>query len=120
MADIHKVFVSYHHANDQTYRDAFERMFSLISGVLSGVFISKSVQVGEISPYLTTDTIRAKIRDVIPDARVRMSCAAQCGWRGSPDPIFPLQCRFAWQIATMGCVPPPVPALPTARERQCR
>lgn len=59
MADIHKVFVSYHHANDQAYRDAFEHMFSL----LSGVFISRSVQAGEISPYLTTDTIRAKIRD---------------------------------------------------------
>jgi len=59
MADMHKVFVSYHHAKDQAYRDAFERMFSL----LSGVFISRSVQVGEISPHLTSDTIRAKIRD---------------------------------------------------------
>ncbi|MFH1913912.1 MAG: TIR domain-containing protein [Pseudomonadota bacterium] len=59
MADIHKVFVSYHHANDQAYRDAFEGMFSL----LSGVFISKSVQIGEISPLLATDTVQAKIRD---------------------------------------------------------
>lgn len=59
MADVHKVFVSYHHANDQVYRDAFERMFSLISGT----FISKSVQIGEIMPGLNTETIRAKIRD---------------------------------------------------------
>lgn len=59
MADIHKVFVSYHHANDQAYRDAFERMFTL----LSGVFISKSVQIGDMSPYLATDTVRANIRD---------------------------------------------------------
>lgn len=59
MAGVHKVFVSYHHANDQAYRDVFERMFTL----LSGVFISKSVQIGEISPLLATDTVRAKIRD---------------------------------------------------------
>ena len=59
MSTVHKVFVSYHHANDQGYRDAFERMF----GLLSGVFISKSVQIGEISPYIATDTVRAKIRD---------------------------------------------------------
>lgn len=55
----HKVFVSYHHANDQAWRDAFERMFTL----LSPVFISKSVQIGDISPLLPTDTVRAKIRD---------------------------------------------------------
>ena len=59
MAGVHKVFFSYHHANDQAYRDAFERMFSQ----LSGVFISKSVQIGEISSLLATDTVRAKIRD---------------------------------------------------------
>lgn len=55
----HKVFVSYHHANDQFYRDAFENMFA----GPSGVFISKSVQLGEISGGLRTDYIRQKIRD---------------------------------------------------------
>lgn len=55
----HKVFVSYHHANDQFYRDAFEAMFA----GPSGVFISKSVQIGEIANGLSTDYIRQKIRD---------------------------------------------------------
>jgi hypothetical protein len=56
---MHKVFVSYHHANDQAWRNDFERLFAL----LSSVFISQSVQIGEISPSLATDTVRAKIRD---------------------------------------------------------
>jgi len=34
-------------------------MFTL----LSGVFISKSVQLGDMSPLISTDTVRAKIRD---------------------------------------------------------
>lgn len=59
MAVQHKVFVSYHHANDQTYRDAFERLFALHYGVI----ISKSVQIGEISHGFDTDYVRAKIRD---------------------------------------------------------
>jgi hypothetical protein len=56
---MHKVFVSYHHANDQAYRDAFEHMFA----TTYNVFISRSVQIGEIAPRLDTDTVRAKIRD---------------------------------------------------------
>lgn len=55
----HKVFVSYHHANDQHYRDLFEALFSKHFGV----FISQSVQIGEISDSLSTDYVRAKIRD---------------------------------------------------------
>jgi hypothetical protein len=55
----HKVFVSYQHANDQYYREAFETLFTNIHDV----FISKSVQIGEIDPRLSVDTIRHKIRD---------------------------------------------------------
>jgi hypothetical protein len=51
----HNVFVSYHHQNDQVYREYFEKMF----GLLSGVFISNSVQIGDINPLLSTDGIRA-------------------------------------------------------------
>jgi hypothetical protein len=55
-----KVFVSYHHApRDQLYRDAFEQIFAQSNGV----FISKSVQIGDIDVNLTTDTVRSKIRD---------------------------------------------------------
>jgi hypothetical protein len=55
----HRVFVSYHHANDQASRDAFEGLFALHYGVI----ILKSVQIGEIPPGLDTDHVRAKIRD---------------------------------------------------------
>jgi len=51
--------VSYHHTNDQFYRDAFEKLFSDHYDVM----VSKSVQIGDISPYLQTETIRQKIRD---------------------------------------------------------
>jgi len=55
----HKVFVSYHHANDQDYRNAFEQIFASTYDIM----VSKSVQIGDIDPNLTTDTIRQKIRD---------------------------------------------------------
>jgi hypothetical protein len=54
----HKVFVSYHHANDWFYREQFEDLFCDISEV----FISKSVQIGEIPIWLDSDTTRQKIR----------------------------------------------------------
>ncbi len=57
---VHKVFVSYHHTpNDQKYRDEFERLFHDSHQIL----ISKSVQIGDIDPYLKTETIKQKIRD---------------------------------------------------------
>ena len=59
MAASHKVFVSYHHAIDEHYRNMFEQMFSSHYGI----FISKSVQIGDIDPNISTDTIRQKIRD---------------------------------------------------------
>ena len=55
----HKVFVSYHHANDQVYRNYFEDMFASKYSIM----VSKSVQIGDIDPNLKTDTIRQKIRD---------------------------------------------------------
>lgn len=55
----HKVFVSYHHANDQLYRNYFEEFFSNSYDIM----VSKSVQIGDISPLLNTETIRQKIRD---------------------------------------------------------
>ena len=55
----HKVFVSYHHDNDQEYRDLFEGLFSDIHDIM----VSQSVQIGDIDPNLTTETVRQKIRD---------------------------------------------------------
>lgn len=55
----HKVFVSYHHANDQYYKNKFEDLFANYYDVI----VSKSVQIGDIEPTLKTETIRQKIRD---------------------------------------------------------
>ena len=55
----HKVFVSYHHANDQYYRNYFESLFSETHDIM----VSKSVQIGDINTYLSADAIRQKIRD---------------------------------------------------------
>lgn len=55
----HKVFVSYHHANDQYYRNIFEEMFANTYEIM----VSKSVQIDDIDADLATETIRQKIRD---------------------------------------------------------
>ena len=55
----HKVFVSYHHANDQDYRDQFEKLFVDIHDIM----VPKSVQIGDIDSNLKKDTVRQKIRD---------------------------------------------------------
>jgi len=55
----HNVFVSYHHGNDQYYREKFENLFSNTYDIM----VSKSVQIGDINENLPTETIRQKIRD---------------------------------------------------------
>ncbi len=55
----HNVFVSYHHANDQYYRNQFENLFSNTYDIM----VSKSVQIGDINENLPPETIRQKIRD---------------------------------------------------------
>ncbi len=59
LAPKHRVFVSYHHANDQAYREAFERIFSQQHEVM----ISTSVQIGDIDPCLPPERIRQIVRD---------------------------------------------------------
>ena len=55
---MHKVFISYHHSNDQLYKDALIR-----HGESFGVFMDKSVNTGDIPEYLSDQAIREKIRD---------------------------------------------------------
>lgn len=55
----HKVFVSYHHQNDQVYREAFESIFAQRYDIL----VSKSVQIGDIDPQLDAENIRRIIRE---------------------------------------------------------
>jgi len=59
MSNRHNVFISYHHTNDEHYKNEFERLFSNSYDILE----TKAVSDGDIDPYLKTDTIRARIRD---------------------------------------------------------
>ena len=57
MADIkHKVFISYYHEDDDTWREAFEDKFG-------GVFINKSVQDGDINTDVSADYIKRLIQE---------------------------------------------------------
>ncbi len=55
---MHKVFISYHHKNDQYYKD-----FLIETNKLSPIFIDGSVDSGEIDDSLTDQEIRRIIRD---------------------------------------------------------
>jgi hypothetical protein len=59
-----KVFISYYHKDDQKYRDALEKYFGHL-------FISKSVQPGDIHTDVSTDYIKALIQqNYISDSSV--------------------------------------------------
>ncbi|MYB50475.1 MAG: hypothetical protein F4X72_14625 [Dehalococcoidia bacterium] len=72
----HKVFVSYHHQEDQDYKDRFVRM-------MSDYIVDKSVNTGDIvDQNLPTDEIRRRIRDeYIADATVTVVLIGRCTWR---------------------------------------
>ena len=55
---MHKVFISYHHENDQRYKDALVEF-----GHKNSIFIDESVDTGDISDDLNDESIREKIRD---------------------------------------------------------
>jgi len=55
---VHKVFVSYHHEQDQWYKEELVRMAELY-----GVFVNQSVDTGDIDDSLSDEAIREKIRD---------------------------------------------------------
>lgn len=60
----HKVFLSYYHADDQYYKDRFEKMFG-------DVFIHKSVQMGDINTEISDEYCKRLIReDYISDSSV--------------------------------------------------
>ncbi|HCT3171576.1 TPA: TIR domain-containing protein [Enterobacter asburiae] len=54
----HKVFISYHHFNDQQYKNDLEEM-----NIEHDIFINRSVSLGDIDENEDTQTIREKIRD---------------------------------------------------------
>lgn len=78
MTQKHKVFISYHHKNDEYYKKHFIESFaSSFEG-----FIPKSVEDGDINPLLQTDTIRQQIRDnFIRDATVTIVLIGNETWK---------------------------------------
>ena len=54
----HKVFISYHHRNDQEFKDELVEF-----GEKHNIFLDQSVDTGNISDDLTDQRIREKIRD---------------------------------------------------------
>lgn len=59
MTTKHKTFISYHHANDEQYKIAFQKIFADIHDII----VPWAVEIGDIDPNLKTATIRQKIRD---------------------------------------------------------
>ncbi len=59
MGNRHRVFISYHHANDEKYKNIFQLRF----GNKFGSIVPGAVQIGDINPNLKDDTIRRIIRD---------------------------------------------------------
>lgn len=55
---MHKVFISYHHANDQCHK---EQLVAL--GQRNATFINRSVETGDVADNLSTEHIRKIIRD---------------------------------------------------------
>ena len=75
MTTKHKVFVCFHHENDEEYRNKFERIFS-------NIYISKSVDLGDINPNLNTETVRRKIReDYLRDTSVTVVLIGKETWK---------------------------------------
>ncbi|MCY4414712.1 MAG: TIR domain-containing protein [Chloroflexi bacterium] len=74
----HKVFVSYHHQNDQGYRNRFERLFSDVYDIMD----SRSVRIGSIPDGLRIDEISRLIRDdYLSDSTVTVVLIGTDTWR---------------------------------------
>jgi hypothetical protein len=58
MTSQHKTFISFHHANDQWYKNELVRL-----NKISNIFIDASVDLGEIDEDLEDQRIREIIRD---------------------------------------------------------
>jgi len=78
MTKRHKVFISFHHANDEDYKQKFESLFHEHAEIL----ISGSVQDDDINPNSPTETIRHKIRDnYLRDTTVTVVLVGKETWK---------------------------------------
>lgn len=75
MADRHKVFISYHHAGDQLYKERFVQLFS-------SVMVDWSVRLGDIQDGLATEYVRQKIRNEwLRDSTVTVVLVGRQTWQ---------------------------------------
>ena len=73
----HKVFASYHHQNDQGYRDRFESLFANVYNIMD----SRSVRIGDIPKDLDTDEVARRIRDTyLRDSTVTLVLIGKDTW----------------------------------------
>lgn len=78
MSNLHKVFVSYHHELDESYKKIFELRF----GNKFGAIIPGAVNDGDIDPGLPAETIRQKIRDeYLRDTSVTVVLVGALTWQ---------------------------------------
>ena len=74
----HKVFVSYHHENDQEYRDRFEKLFADVYDIMD----SRSVRMGDIPKGLNVEEVSRRIRDdYLRDSTVTVVLLGKDTWR---------------------------------------
>jgi hypothetical protein len=74
----HKVFVSYHHENDQRRRNSFEQAFADVYNIMD----SRSVKIGDIPRGLNTDEVARRIRDdYLKDTTVTVVLIGEDTWR---------------------------------------
>ena len=75
MTDVHKVFVSYFHDEDQEYKDRFESR-------CKDVIVSKSIQSGDIDTDTNTERVMQRIRDeYLKDSSVTVVLIGQHTWQ---------------------------------------
>lgn len=81
----HKVFVSYYHAADQHYRNQFENL-------CKEIYITKSVEMGDIPGNLPAETIYGIIRDkYLSDSTVTIVLIGKHTWQRK---------HVDWEIST--------------------
>ena len=74
----HKIFISYHHQNDQGNRNRFEELFSEVYDIMD----SRSVRLGDIPSGLNVDEVSRRIRDdYLSDSTVTVVLVGRDTWR---------------------------------------
>src|SRR2546426_6575015 len=111
----HKVFISHYHKDDQPYRNAFENSFGAL-------FISRSVEPGEIASDLNTEYIKRLIQDgFISDSSVvivlvgpKTKCRKHVDWEISAG----LNKKVGGYSGLLGVLLPGFPLLPVDQYRR--